>query len=237
MKTKLTEKEFEFTRNEISIMSVCQNENIVQVFEVLENEEFLYIIMERLNGGDLYEYLKKNKNVITEERVRIIFYSVLLAINYIHSFGIVHRDIKLNNILLVEDSLHSKVKLIDFGFAKIITPNEVCNEPIGTLLYASPELLLKQNYGFSVDIWNLGICLFFMLSGDFPFKSNKNNDSELIELIKNKPPEFIDNHWEKISSEAKDLVLKMLEKDPLKRIPIKEIFTHKWLLLDTNKKI
>ena len=112
--------------------------------------------MEILKGGDLFNYLEKRKFKITEERASKITHSIAAAIYYCHEFGITHRDIKPENILLIDESENSDVKLVDFGLSKIIGPNEKCAEPFGTLSYVAPEVLKKELYGKSVDLWSIG---------------------------------------------------------------------------------
>ena len=128
-----------------------------------------YIVMELLKGGDLFTYLEKRKFKIPESRACQFTHSLSTAVFYLHTFGIVHRDIKPENILMTDESEESDIKLVDFGLSKIIGPNELCNEPFGTLSYVGPEVLLQKPYGKSVDIWSIGILAYLFLSGTLPF--------------------------------------------------------------------
>ena len=99
-------------------------------------------------GSDLFDYLVSNEYKLSENRVRETVYQLALAIKYLHKYGIVHRDLKLENIMMTDKSEQSIPKLVDFGLAKIIGPNEKANEPFGTLGYVAPEILLKKPYNF-----------------------------------------------------------------------------------------
>ncbi len=121
--------------------------------------------MELLKGGDLFSYLEKKKFKIPETRAAKIVHSLATATYYLHCYGITHRDMKPENVLMVDESDSSDVKLVDFGLSKIIGPNETCNDPFGTLSYVAPEVLLQQPYAKSVDIWSLGINGLFKCQG------------------------------------------------------------------------
>lgn len=229
-KEKMTLEQQEFAKNEIAIMNLCQHPNIIQIYDVFENEDYLYIVMEKLNGGDLLDYFLNKKRKLDENRVKTIFHSLCRALFYIHSLGIIHRDIKLNNIVLINGLEDSDVKIVDFGFSKIFTPNSICNEPFGTLSFVAPEILLGNNYDYSIDIWSLGVCLFVMLSGHFPFESEFEDDNDLPNIITKEPPKFISTEWENVSNEAKNLVSQMLEKDPSKRMKIKDLLLNQWIV-------
>ena len=165
-KEKLSANDLTLAKREIEILKVCQHPNIVRLFDTYENANYIYIVVEFLKGGDLYNYLVNNHYKIPEGRVREIMHSLATALYYLHSYGIVHRDIKLENILL---GSNGEAKLTDFGLSKMIGPNETCFEPFGTIGYAAPEIILGKGYGKEVDIWSLGIVLFILLTGHTPF--------------------------------------------------------------------
>jgi len=168
-KAKLSIEELALAKREIEIMKVCQHPNIARILDTFENLQCIYIVIEVLNGGDFFEYLEKREFKITESRARSLIHSLATALFYLNSYGIIHRDIKLENILMTDDSEISEPKLIDFGLSKMIGPNEFCTEPFGTIGYAAPEILLGQPYDKSIDIWSLGVVLFITLTGRTPF--------------------------------------------------------------------
>lgn len=126
--------------------------------------------MELLRGKDLFHYLEKRAFKISEERACNIFHSLAAAIYYLHSYGILHRDLKLDNVLMVNDKEDSDVKIVDFGLSKILGPSETCADPFGTIGYAAPEVLYRNPYNKSADIWSLGVLLYILLTGYGPFE-------------------------------------------------------------------
>ncbi len=169
-KAKLSIEDLDLAKREIEILKVCQHPNIIRLLDTFENPDYIYIVMELLQGGDLYEYLNKRDFKVNEARARAIIHPLATALYYLHSYGIVHRDIKLDNILMADDTEQSDVKLVDFGLSKMIGPNEFCTEPFGTFGYAAPEVLQGKPYDKAVDIWGLGVVLFILLVGHAPFE-------------------------------------------------------------------
>jgi ribosomal protein S6 kinase alpha-5 len=235
--------------NEVKHLKKCQgHENIVKLFDVLQDEYHTYIIMEFLTGGELFERIK-NKKILTEREVGIIMKNLVSAIQYIHSQGIVHRDIKPENVIFSDCTENSKLKIVDFGFAKL-KPSSTTNStslqtPCFTLNYAAPEVLNKaidlnssNGYDESCDLWSLGVILHTMLSGQVPFcnasseqKPVTSMQNEIIEKIKNSSKSLDLKHkpWNTISESAKSLVKGLLNIDPKKRLTLKEITRHEWL--------
>ncbi len=206
---------------EKSIMkTLSSSDYIVKMFETYETKKHICIVMEYICAGDLLSYIKK-RSKLSEPIAKFIFKQIILAIQFIHNHNIVHRDIKLDNILI---DLDNKIKICDFGVSKRINNNEIMYEQCGTPTYIAPEILRGKGYeGYSVDIWSAGVVLYAMLSGTVPFKGN--NLRELHQLILNgqyKP--IVD-----ISKEANNLLKKILEIEPKKRISINDILSHSWL--------
>jgi len=177
-KASMPESELELIRYEIETLKVCQHPNIIRLLDIFENVEFIYLVMEILMGGNLFKYFEKRKCCLPERSTRKIIHSLATALFYLHSYGIIHRDIKLENIMMTDKGDEANVKIADFGLAKIIGPSELCNERCGTLAYAAPELLLRKPYGKAVDIWSLGVIAHYLLTGVLPF--DHKNDSVLM---------------------------------------------------------
>jgi len=135
-------KELELQKREIEVLKICQHPNIIRLLDVFENPEYIYIVLEYLAGGDLFTYLDKRDFKITEDRARAIAHQIAVAVYYLHNYGIAHRDLKLENILMVDASDDSQLKLVDFGLSKILGPGETSTDPFGTLSYVAPEVLL-----------------------------------------------------------------------------------------------
>lgn len=175
-KKELSLKDLELLKREIEVLKVCQHPNIIRFYDVFENSDYIYIVMEYLKGGDFFTYLESRNFKISEERAKTIAHNIATAIFYLHSFGIAHRDLKPENILMVDNSDNSNIKLVDFGLSKTFGPGETCTEPFGTLCYVAPEILSQKPYDKSVDNWSLGIIIYLMLSRHLPFDSTDDKE-------------------------------------------------------------
>lgn len=211
---------------EIRLMKKLRgHRSIVKLFEYIETEKYHCIIMENVSGGNLLSLIRK-RTKLSESTSRFIFKQLIEAIKYIHSQGIAHRDIKPDNILI---DLNNTIKLCDFGVGKEIKPGELIRDTCGTPAFVAPEILSDVSYDpFLTDIWSSGVVLYSMLSGFFPFIGN--NDYELHKRITSGKFEDIQG----ISAECNDLIHRILEVDPSKRITLNEILNHKWMSNNSN---
>ena len=217
--TELKRQKMEY---ETSILKTLSKSNyIVKIYEEYETQRHICIVMEYICAGDLLTYIKK-RNKLTEQIAKYIFKQILLALHYIHSHNIIHRDIKLDNILI---DLDNNIRICDFGVSKQIDPdNDIMHEQCGTPVYMAPELLKGGGYkGFSADLWSTGVVLYTMLSGTIPFKGNNVKDVYLA--ITNK--EYIELTY--ISKEAQNLLNGLLEIDPSLRLSVTDALKHPWL--------
>lgn len=180
-KATMSQLDVELVKQEIEILKICQHPNLLRMLDVFENTEYIYIVTEILEGGDLFAYLEKRKFKVPEVRASKIIHSLAAGLFYLHSYGIVHRDLKPENILMVDKTENSDVKIVDFGLSKMIGPSQLCSEPFGTLAYVSPEVLLQKPYGKPVDVWGLGILAFLMMMGNLPF--DHEDDREVAQYI------------------------------------------------------
>ena len=200
-------------------MTVCDHDNIIGCNVVFTDKDYLCISMEYAHDGDLFHKLNKT-DVFCENLAKVYFLQLIQAVEYCHINGILHRDIKLENLLLHGNIL----KLTDFGFS--CTINQFDTERLfGTAAYLSPEVILKKkNYDYrKVDIWACGVVLYTMVCGHYPFQE-KDLIQQLKKIIKLKYT--IPEH---LSPQCKDLIKKIFEFDPEKRISIVEIYQHSWL--------
>ena len=202
------------------ILKQTRHRNIVQLYEYFQTTKHVLIVIELSSGGDLLSYVRKRRQ-LKEDIAKSVFKQIVEALKYCHSKRILHRDIKLDNILLTIDGV---IKVCDFGVSKIVKPTERMNEQCGTPAYIAPEILLDQGYeGFGIDIWSAGVVLYAMLYGTVPFKGN--NMTELQKMIIKADYQLNEG----ISKEAKDLIQKLLEKNPSQRISIQGILAHPWM--------
>ena len=247
------DKEMErYLKYEINILKKLYHENIVRFEEEKTDENYHYIVMEYINGGELSDYLKKYKSIhnkgFPEEVVQYLMRQIVDAVKYIHERGIIHRDLKLENIMVNFDSekdkqelnmMKAKIKIIDFGFA-IHLPSQCSTtfSAVGTFLYMDPKILEKFNqkamqdkkrgYGKEVDIWSLGCICYGLYRGKYPFQAN--NFAELIDKInygKYSLPKTA-------SKEIYSFLDKMLQYDGKARLSAEELISHPFLT--TNPK-
>jgi len=210
-------------RREIKLLERMNHEGIINLFEAFDNKKQVFLVMENICGGSLHSLLKSQpKRQLKESEAKILFGKVACAVKYCHSKNITHRDIKLENILLDENK--SNVKLIDFGFSTWIPNDKKIKIFWGTPSYMAPEIVSKKEFwGPPADIWALGVLLYALLWGEFPFKGK--SDQELYARI-NQGTLEIPNH---VSLLAKSLINKMIVFDPEKRISASEIWKDPWL--------
>ena len=165
--------------NEVDILKRLDHPNIVKIYEFHEDEFNLYLIMDLYTGGEVLEAILKNRS-LKESQAADFMKQILSSIVYLHNLHIVHRDLKLEN-MLIEHSRSSNIKIIDFGTATYFTKGKSLNYRIGTINYIAPEVL-KQKYTEKCDIWSCGVILYVLLAGKLPFFSKVK--SETLKLIK-----------------------------------------------------
>ena len=205
---------------ETNLMRGLYHPSVTKILETFETDKYMLIIMEYISGGNLQNFVKKRRK-LCEKTARILYRQLIQGIKYIHSKGIVHRDIKLENILL---DLNNIVKICDFGVGKLTQKGQKLSDQCGTPVYMAPEIIKGDGYeGFPVDVWSSGVALYIMLSGNIPFNRDKTHD--LQSAILNLPYKKIDD----ISDNANDLLKNILEKDPNKRFTPAQILEHPWM--------
>ncbi|KAF8819781.1 calcium dependent protein kinase CDPK7 [Cardiosporidium cionae] len=225
-KGKVSEHDKELLRSEMAILRLLRYPNVIYFKEVLDTKDRLYIAMELVRGGELYDLLHWKRR-LPELYVNRIVCQLLYTVAYLHKCGIMHRDIKPENILLIDKNPEAMIKLTDFGLSTLCGPNELLFEPCGTLAYVAPEVLTLKGYNHKVDTWSIGVVMFLLLRGRLPFPMMKTLDKN--NLYKHYTVSFEGQIWEEISSSAKDLVGKLLQPNPRDRISIGEALQHIWI--------
>jgi serine/threonine protein kinase len=206
--------------HETNLMKNLKHNSIVKIFEVLESQKYILIVLEYVCGGDLLSFVRK-RTKLNETTAKFIFRQIMEALQYIHSQGVIHRDIKLDNILI---DLNNTIKICDFGVSRSVVPGDIMHDQCGTPAYIAPEILRNQGYeGFGVDVWSAGVVLYAMLSGTVPFKATNMTDLHRIILSGNYAA------IKDISQDAIDLLKGILETDPRKRLSVEQILQHEWL--------
>lgn len=221
-KTKLDTLATGHLFQEVRCMKLVQHPNIVRLYEVIDTQTKLYLILELGDGGDMFDYIMKHEEGLNEDLAKKYFAQIVHAISYCHKLHVVHRDLKPENVVFFEKQ--GLVKLTDFGFSNKFQPGKKLTTSCGSLAYSAPEILLGDEYDApAVDIWSLGVILFMLVCGQPPFQEA--NDSETLTMIMDckytVPP--------RVSAGCRDLITRMLQRDPKRRASLEEIESHPWL--------
>jgi len=179
--------------------------------------------MECMEGGELFDRVIELKT-FKEKQAAETVHMMLLAVNYLHSHGMVHRDLKLENFLYDKKG-SNHLKLIDFGFSKVCDPNVKMRASCGTLSYVAPEVL-GQSYTNKCDLWSLGVVTFILLAGYMPFSGS---DAQQQSNIKAGKFTMKPERWGKVSTDGRDFTLKLLQRDPAKRLSAEQALAHTWI--------
>jgi len=210
-------------KQEIEVMKNISHSNIVKLYDVIYQEDSMYLILEYCKNGDLSKYLKNRP--LKEEYAQKYLKQMVSALKYLISKNIIHRDLKPHNILVTDNY---ELKISDFGFARYFESNTLVDTLCGSPLYMAPEIMKNKNYTIKSDLWSVGIILYEMLTGFPPYKVKtiynliKSIDQNKINL-----PTHIT-----ISNECNDLLFKLLVKEPEDRINWEDFFNHHWLSLE-----
>jgi len=233
-KSKLIGKE-DMVRSEVAIMKRCCHSNIIRLVEEFETKDNIYLVMELVKGGDLFDAISRHQK-FEEPMAACMVRDVASALNYLHSSRIVHRDLKPENLLVTQEKEGAlTLKLGDFGLAMVV--DEPLYTVCGTPTYVAPEILAETGYGLPVDIWALGIITYILLCGFPPFRSPERRQSELFDVIKKGEFEYLSPFWDHISHVVYDLIDSMLIMDPRKRFRAHQVLNHKWILKHCEKRL
>ena len=215
-------------KTEINLLRATDHPNIIKLYEIYEDNKYIYLIMEECSGGEFFDSLAKRakeKKMYTEKECAKIFKQILEAVNYLHAHGVCHRDLKPENILFSNVADDSCLKLIDFGLSKVIDGDKNLKGAVGTTFYMAPEVI-TGNYNEKCDIWACGVILYIMLCGKPPFYSQ--NEEELKKNICSMKYTFDYPEFKKVSHDAIDLIKKILV-PPEKRLSAAEILQTPWI--------
>ncbi|KAG9480057.1 hypothetical protein GDO78_011853 [Eleutherodactylus coqui] len=218
--------------NEVSILRQVKHPNIIMLIEEMDTTTELYLVMELVKGGDLFDAITSSTKY-TERDASAMIYNLASAMKYLHSLHIVHRDIKPENLLVCEYPDRTKsLKLGDFGLATVVDGPlyTVC----GTPTYVAPEIIAETGYGLKVDIWAAGVITYILLCGFPPFRSENNLQEDLFDQILIGKLEFPSPYWDNITDSAKELISCMLQVNVEDRFTADQILSHPWVSDDAS---
>lgn len=211
----------EKVRREINILKMCTHPHIVRVYEVIDTPSDIFVIMEYVSGGELFDYIVSRGRLPADE-ARHLFHMIVSGVEYCHYHDVVHRDLKPENLLLDVDN---NIKIADFGLSNVIHDGDFLRTSCGSPNYAAPEVISGNLYaGTEVDVWSCGVILYALLCGTLPF------DDESIPNLFKKIKSGMYSLPSHLSQLSRDLILRMLVVDPMKRITVHDIRQHPWFL-------
>ncbi|MBN3322457.1 STK33 kinase, partial [Atractosteus spatula] len=225
---------------EVTILKRVNHEHIIHLEEVFETPKRMYLVTELCEGGELKEILQKNKR-FTENETRHIICSLAGAIAYLHKKDIVHRDLKLENILVKSNhndngnEMMLNIKVTDFGLAVQkggVGSENMLQATCGTPVYMAPEVINAHDYSQQCDVWSIGVIMYMLLCGDPPFMAT--SEERLFELIKKGDLHFTDPVWKTISDGAKNVLQCLMKVDPAHRLTANELLDNPWITGDTS---
>ncbi len=216
--------ELELVENELDILRLVDHPNIIKYHETYNDGTYLHIVTELCTGGELFDRIVQ-KGKFTECEAARIMEKVLSAISFLHNLGVCHRDLKPENFVFSSTEPDSEIKIIDFGLSTKFVKEKHMRGVVGTPYYVAPEVL-EGVYTSACDVWSVGVILYIMINGKPPFTGA--TSSEILGKASRAQVFFPAKQWHNVSHEAKDLISKMLEKDPAQRYTAKQCLEHPW---------
>lgn len=217
----------EDVRREVKILQALKaHGNLVQFYDAFEDLDNVYIVMELCQGGELLDRILARGGKYTEDDAKGVMVQILDVVAFCHLQGVVHRDLKPENFLYTSKDDNSPLKVIDFGLSDFVRPDEKLNDIVGSAYYVAPEVL-HRSYSTEADVWSMGVIAYILLCGSRPFWAR--TESGIFRAVLKADPSFDEAPWPSLSSEAKDFVKRLLNKDPRKRLTAAQALSHPWI--------
>lgn len=214
-------------QRELDILRMVNHQNIVRLYDLFDTEDRLYFVLEYMAGGALYEVLSSKDIQFTEEKASYIAKDILHGLVYLHDKGIVHRDVKPENILTTARTWPFTSKLADFGLSNFLDAGAL-ESKVGTPYFCAREVVTNESYGSKADLWSLGVVAYEMLSGRKPFEGS--HTKSVLYAILDGRYTFPAKQWQYISVEARDFISRLICIDVNKRLSAREALQHPWIV-------
>ncbi|KAE8695931.1 Calcium/calmodulin-dependent serine/threonine-protein kinase 1 [Hibiscus syriacus] len=199
-----------------------------------EDHDNVYIVMELCEGGELLDRIFSRGGKYTEDDAKAVMIQILNVVAFCHLQGVVHRDLKPENFLFKSKDESSQLKAIDFGLSDFVKPDERLNDIVGSAYYVAPEVL-HRSYSTEADVWSIGVIAYILLCGSRPFWAR--TESGIFRAVLKADPSFDEAPWPSLSSEARDFVKRLLNKDPRKRLTAAQASSHPWIKTCNDVKV
>ncbi|XP_047948431.1 CDPK-related protein kinase-like [Salvia hispanica] len=217
----------EDVRKEVKILRALTGHiNLIQFYDAYEDHDNVYVVMELCEGGELLDKILSRGGKYTEDDAKLVMIQILNVVSFCHLQGVVHRDLKPENFLFTTKEEDSTLKAIDFGLSDFVKPDERLNDIVGSAYYVAPEVLHRA-YSTEADVWSIGVIAYILLCGSRPFWAR--TESGIFRAVVKAEPTYEEQPWPTLSSEAKDFVKRLLNKDPRKRMSAAQAMCHPWL--------
>ncbi|XP_052815463.1 serine/threonine-protein kinase H1 homolog [Mya arenaria] len=213
--------------SELKVLRRVKHQYIIQLVEVFETKDKVYMVMELATGGELFDRIIA-KGSFTERDATRVLTMVLEGVAYLHGLGIAHRDLKPENLLYYHPGHDSKIMITDFGLSATIKGDSMMRTTCGTPEYIAPEILARKPYTVQVDMWAIGVITYILLSGTMPFDDE--NRTRLYRLILKAKYSYVGEHWKEVSDLAKNFIDRSLVISPTERINAAETLKHPWIV-------
>jgi len=216
---------------EVDILKKVNHTNIIALKELFDTPDKLYLVMELVTGGELFDKIVE-KGSYTESEASTLVRKIVSAVDYLHNLGIVHRDLKPENLLLKRADNDLEIAIADFGLSKIVGQQMMMQTACGTPSYVAPEVLNASGYGKEVDMWSIGVITYILMCGFPPFYGD--TVPEIFEQIMEANFDYPEEYWNTVSKDAKDFINKLLVVDSDKRMSAVDALKHPWLAGSTH---
>ncbi|KAK1798688.1 hypothetical protein P4O66_006974 [Electrophorus voltai] len=226
-----SQKEKENVRQEIGIMNSLHHPKLVQCIDAFEGKSDIVMVMEMISGGELFERIVDEDFELTEREVIKYMLQIIDGVQFIHKQGIVHLDLKPENIMCVNKT-GTKIKLIDFGLARRLEGSASLKVLFGTPEFVAPEVINYEEISYPTDMWSIGVICYILVSGLSPFMGD--NDNETLANVTSATWDFEDEAFDEISEQAKSFISRLLKKDMKARLTCAQCLEHTWLKQDTK---